>query len=437
MQKKQPSRREFLKTSAALGAAVSVLGAMPRVHAASTDTLRLGLIGCGGRGSGAIRDALTADPNTKLTVIADAFADRAKNSLEALVKEYKDRIDVQDRIFLGIEGYKQVMDHCDVVLLCETPHFRKFSLRAAVEAGKHIFCEKPVAVDAPGVLHVRESCAIAKEKGLNLVSGLCWRYDTNVLDMMKRIQDGAIGDILSIRETYLTSKPWSRSPAPGDTEMMAQVRNWLNFTWLSGDHNTEQHIHSLDKSLWAMGDKPPVAAFGIGARMAMTAQPQWGDVYDAMAVCYEYPDGKNVYSYCRQQANCFGEVQDIFIGTKGTASVLQGVITGDNPYKQKKVTDKSMTLLEHIALFDAIRSGGSKYINNGGYMCDSTMMAILGRMACYTGQKITWDDAVASTESLAPDGYTWNSNPPTLPDAEGRYKIAVPGLGMVYHTVQR
>lgn len=433
---KSSSRRAFLKTSAVAGAAISVLRSVPSVHAAENSVLRIGLVGAGGRGAGAAVNALNADPNTKLTAICDAFEENAKAKAEAIKKQFPDRVDLGENVFFGLESYKDVIANCDVVLLCEAPHFRPMSLKAAIEAGKHVFCEKPVAVDVPGIHLIRKTCELAKEKGLNIVSGLCWRYDLNVQDMMKRIQDGAIGDLITVRETYLTAKPWTRSPKAGDTEMMSQVRNWLNFNWLSGDHGAEQHIHSLDKGLWAFGDVPPIAAFGIGARMQGTDQPMWGDVYDALAVCYEYPDGRNLYAYCRQQRNCFNEVEDNFTGTKGTAKILKGVITGPNAYTQKKVPSDMYTL-EHKALFEAIRSGGAKYINNGGYMCDSTLLALLGRMCCYTGKRITWDELLASTETLAPSGYSFSDNPPTLPDEQGRYKIQVPGLGSVYHTVQR
>ena len=409
------------------------------VHAAENNVLKVGLVGAGGRGRGAVVQALSADPNTRLVAVCDAFPERAADAVNALKKNEKlaPRMDVTpETTFDGLEAYKKVIDLCDVVLLCEASHFRPLSLRYAIEKGKHVFCEKPVAVDGPGIQSVLDSGKMAAEKKLNIVSGLCWRYDHNVRDMMKRIQDGAIGDVLSVRETYLTGILWTRPPKEGDTEMMKQVRNWYNFTWLSGDYNVEQHVHSLDKALWAFGDKPPVSAYGIGGRMARTAQPAYGDIYDAMAVVYEYEDGRTINAFSRQQSQCFNDVDDYILGTKGQATVLRGKITGANPYEQKKVPS-NMYQIEHDELFAAIRSGGSTYINNAEYMAYSTMLGIIGRMACYTGKKLTWDEAMKMELPTRPSGYTWDATPPTLPDENGRYKVEVPGLGLVYHQVVR
>ncbi|MGL6226025.1 MAG: Gfo/Idh/MocA family oxidoreductase [Thermoguttaceae bacterium] len=433
--KQSSSRRDFLKTSALSGAALYGMQYARSVHAAENNTIKIGLVGCGGRGRGAAANALESDPNVKVVAVCDAFERNAKGAANALKAQYEDRAPIADDcIFSGLESYKQVIPLCDVVLLCETPHFRPLSLRAAVEAGKHVFCEKPVAVDGPGIRSVIESAKIAKEKNLNLVSGLCWRYDLNVQDMMKRVHDGAIGDLLNVRETYLTGKLWQRPKMRGDSEMMFQVRNWYNFAWLSGDFNVEQHIHSLDKAMWAFKDEPPISAYGVGGRMMRTEQPAYGDIYDSMGVVYEYPDGRTIQAYCRQQDNCFNDVDDYFTGTEGFATVLRGEITGKSPYKQAKVPS-DMYVLEHAALYNAIKSGNT--INNGDYMAKSTMLGILGREVCYTGRKITWEEMMNSDVSLAPTGYTPESDPPTLPDSRGRYKIALPGAGFGYHEVVR
>lgn len=432
------SRRNFLKTTALAGSMGYFVA--PKVHAGENNTLKVGLVGCGGRGRGAARNALQADPNIKLVAVGDAFKDKAQGALEGLKAAFGDQVDVKpENVFDGLESYKQVIPQCDVVLLCESPHFRPISLRAAIEAGKHVFCEKPVAVDAPGIKSVLESAQLAKKKGLNIVSGLCWRYDLNVKDMMNRILDGVIGEICSVRETYLTGRLWTRPRLDKDTLMQEQVRNWYNFAWLSGDFNTEQHVHSLDKALWAFGDNAPLSAFGLGARMARTDQPDYGDIYDSMAVVYEYPNGRSVNSFCRQQNGCWNNTDDYIIGTKGFANILGSPkicdLNGKVIYEQKKVKS-DMYLLEHQALFGAIRSGGSTYINNGDYMAKSTMLGIMGRLVCYSGKRMTWDEAMA-TPALAPSGYTWDAKPPVIPDEKGRYKIAVPGMGEVYHTVSR
>ncbi|MCL2743203.1 MAG: Gfo/Idh/MocA family oxidoreductase, partial [Planctomycetaceae bacterium] len=401
------SRRQFLKSSMLTAAVAAGALNVPRVHAAENNVIKIGLVGAGGRGTGAVNNALAADPNVRLVALCDAFPEKAENSLASLRKNeaLASRIDATPReTFDGLESYRKVIDLCDVVLLCEAPHFRPMSLRYAIEQGKHVFCEKPVAVDGKGVKSVLESAKMAAEKKINIVSGLVNRYNPNVQDMMKRIQDGAIGDVLSIHENYMTSILWTRPKQPQDTEMMAQVRNWYNFTWLSGDFNTEQHIHSIDKAIWAYGDQPPKTAYGIGARMARTDQPAYGDIYDGMAVVYEYEDGKTIYSFCRQQSKCFNETEDHFLGTKGRAIMRKGIITGANEYTQVKETVNAF-VLEHEALYKAIRSGGQTYVNNGNYMAISTMTMILGRLACYTGKRLTWEEALEMETPTNPDGY--------------------------------
>ncbi len=425
--KTETSRRDFLKTASAVagGAALTGLSIQRGAHAAEDNQLKVGLIGCGGRGTGAAVNALNADPNAVLTAMADAFEDRMTTSHDSLVKKHGDRVQVpKENQFTGFDGYKKVIgSDVDVVLLCTPPHFRPQQLKAAIEADKHVFCEKPVAVDAPGIRSVLESTKLAEEKGLSLVSGLCWRYDEAVKATMQRILDGAIGDILSIQTNYLTGTLWHRGDE--DTEMAYQMRNWYYFTWLSGDFNVEQHVHSLDKALWAFHDEPPIRAYGLGGREVRVEQPKYGNIFDHMAVVYEYPDGKKVHSYCRQQKGCSSDVSDQFLGTKGRAIVTpKHEIIGETAWKFRG-KKASMYDLEHEALFNAIRSG--EPINNGVYMARSTMMGILGRMVCYTGQAITWDEAMASTEDLTPASYSWDADPPILPDADGKYPVAVPG----------
>ncbi len=427
------SRRDFLKAGAiAMGGAVAGGLALSRsAHAAEDNTLKLGLIGCGGRGSGAIRNALNGDPNTKVVAMADAFDNRLQSSLKGLLadEKYKGRVDVDaDHQFVGLDAYQKLIDSgVDVVLLTTPPQFRPVQLKAAIDAGKHVFCEKPVAVDAPGVRSVLASAEAAKQKGLSLVSGLCWRYHNGVKETMKRILDGQIGEIRSIQENYLTGALWSRPRQPGDTEMKFQVRNWYNFTWLSGDFNVEQHVHSLDKALWAFHDEPPLRAYGLGGRQVRVEQPAYGNIYDHMAVVYVYPNDAKVHSYCRQQSGCYGNVDDHFLGTKGNATVLKhrlDGLDGENIWRFRG-SGGNMYDLEHEALFASIRAGDA--LNNGLYMARSTMLGIMGRMVCYTGKGITWEEALNSQEDLSPDGCTWDSKPPILPDAEGGYPVATPG----------
>lgn len=425
---KQPSRRDFLKTSSLVsGAAMAGSLALGRsVHAAGSDMLRIGLIGCGGRGTGAAGNALDADSNSKLVAMGDAFGDRLESSLSSLKKKYAERVDVpKDRCFTGFDAYQKVIDAgVDVVILAEVPHFRPQHLKAAVAAGKHIFCEKPVAVDGPGIRSILETTEVARKKNLNLVSGLCWRYHTGVQETMNRVLDGQIGDIVAIQETYLAGSLWHRGHPKEWTEMEYQMRNWYYFTWLSGDHNVEQHIHSLDKAMWAMHDEPPEFAWGLGGRQVRTDN-KYGDIYDHHAVLYQWKNGVPCYAYTRQQPGCFGETNDMILGTKGRASVLKFRIEGPNAWEYKG-PKCNMYVAEHEALFKAIRSG--KPINNGVYMARSTMLAILGRMVDYTGKKLSWEEALNSKELLAPKSYAWDAAPPTLPDATGKYPVAIPGV---------
>lgn len=408
-------RRDFLKSSTlAAGSVAATLGAANMVHAAGGDVLKVGLIGCGGRGMGAAQDAMSADKNAKITAICDLFEDRAQYGHKALKKQLGQQYDVaDDHVFHDFDGYKKLIaTDVDVVLLCTTPHFRPAHLRAAVEANKHVFCEKPVAVDAPGVRSVLESSEMARSKGLALVSGLCWRYDYAVKATMDQIKSGAIGDIVSIQENYLTGPLWHRGRKPEWSEMEYQQRNWYYFTWLSGDHNVEQHIHSLDKALWLMDDKPPVKAVGLGGRQVRTGE-QWGNIFDHHAVTYEWANGVKCHAYTRQMPGCFNETEDFVYGTKGNARILKYTVNGEKQWRYEG-EQPSMYLVEHQYLFKSIRDG--KPINNGTYMSYSTLLAIMGRMACYTGQEVTWDMAMNSTENLTPEKYEWgNIKVPEVP----------------------
>ena len=424
---KNASRRDFLKTSTglAVGGALAGTLAVPRaVHAGVSETIKVGLIGCGGRGTGAAQNALHASPNNVLVAVGDAFADFAQSSLDKLRRfpECKDQVKVEpSHVFSGFDAYKQVIDSgVDVVLLAEPPHFRPQHLAYAVEKGKHAFVEKPIAVDAPGVRSVIETCAKAEAKGLAIVSGLCWRYHPAVQETVRRIiEDKAIGDIVAIESCYNTGTLWHRGDKPEWSRMEYQIRNWLYFTWLSGDHINEQAIHSLDKTGWLQGDEHPVRAFGTGGRQQRTGR-EFGDIYDHHAVFYEYPSGVRVNFMCRQQQNCDSYVDEIVRGTKGQARILANEIEGENSwhFDQKAAEKIDMYDLEHVALFNSIREG--KPINNGHYMANSTMLAIMGRMCTYTGQALTWDECFNSQERLGPKEYGWHDDVP-----EG--KVAIPG----------
>lgn len=418
----QPSRRDFLRTGALTvgGAFASNLALNSSLHAAGSDILKVGLVGCGGRGTGAAAQALKADPNTQLISFGDTFADQIEKSIANLKKDatIAERVTADPaHCFSGFDAYKQVIDSgVDVVLLCSPPHFRPAHLHYAVSQGKHIFCEKPVAVDAPGVRSVIETCKKAQEKKLSLVSGLCWRYDNGMRATFDQIHQGGIGDIVTIQVSYNTQGLWMKPRKPEWSDMEWQVRNWLYFTWLSGDFNVEQHVHSLDKMAWAMKDVTPLKCTGLGGRQVRTSHV-YGNVFDHMSVVYEYPNGVKGFASCRQQDGCAIDVSDHVFGTKGVCDVFKHKIKGEKAWKYDG-PGNNMYQTEHDELFASIRK--SAPINNGDYMTKSTMLGIMGRMACYTGKEITWDMAMNSNEDLSPAKYQWTSMP--VPP------VALPGL---------
>jgi predicted dehydrogenase len=422
------TRRDFLKTSTglAVGAAMAGTLAVPRaVHAGAGERLRVGLIGCGGRGTAAARNALDASNDNVLVAVGDAFADCAQASVDKLrrIESCKDRVQVDDdHIFAGFDAYKQVIDSgVDVVIHAEPPHFRPMHLAYAVEAGKHTFVEKPVAVDAPGVRSIIETCNKAKEKGLSLVSGLCWRYHPAVVETMRRIiEDKAIGDIVAIQSCYNASTLWHRGDQSEWSRMEYEIRNWLYFHWLSGDHICEQAVHSLDKTAWLQGDIHPLSAFGMGGRQQRTGA-EFGNIYDHFTVFYEYPEDVRAFFTCRQQKDCSTNVDEVVLGTKGQAEILKYRIAGENPWHYEGKDAKNpaaMYDIEHAELFRSIREG--QPINNGHYMANSTMIGIMGRMCAYTGQTLSWDQCFNSQERLGPATYAWTDDVP-------QYEVAIPG----------
>jgi predicted dehydrogenase len=419
------SRRDFLKTSTAAVVGGALAGQFANVHAAGSGLLRVGLIGCGGRGTGAAAQALKADQEVKLVAMGDAFADRVEESLATLRKDEQltGKLDVPpERRFAGFDAYQHVIAASDVVLLCTPPHFRPLHLKAAVEAGKHIFAEKPVAVDAPGVRSVLQTYALAKKKNLSVVSGLCLRYDNGFKETVQRIRDGAIGEVFTLQANDYRGRIWVKPRQPGWTDMTWQMRNWYYFTWLSGDFNVEQHVHFLDVCAWAMKDEYPVRAMGLGGRQVRTG-PEYGHIYDHFAVVYEYANGARLVSNCRQQVGCKNDISAHVLGTKGRAELSERtkgllVRTGERTWTYDG-PESNLYQAEHDELFASIRSG--KPINNGDYMAKSTLLAIMGRMAAYTGQQITWDMAWNSKEDLTPPRYDWDVPLPVPP-------VAMPGV---------
>jgi len=420
------NRRDFIKTSALAGGALAAPSILSEKLLAgeTTATLRVGLVGCGGRGSGAASQALKADENVVLTAMGDAFEDQLQASLQTLQKDQPDKVKVTpDKCFVGLDAYQKVIDSgVDVVLLATPPGFRPTHLKAAVAAGKHIFCEKPMATDAPGLRSVLESVKLAKEKNLSLVAGFCWRYEGARREFYQRIHGGAIGDVRAIYATYYAGRvkpmpaPAERRAGVGDLEW--QLRNWYNFVWLSGDGFVEQACHSVDKVAWAMRDVPPLKAVAVGGRQSPNNQ---GNIFDHMFVVYEYPDEVRAFVGQRQMGDTYTENSDYLMCAAGSGKIpgwQAPYYTGKESWRYHgPKTD--MYQEEHNQLFAAIRRGAP--INDGIRMAQSTLMGIMGRMAAYTGQEISWEQALHSEEKLVPDELDWKMKLEAAP-------MAMPGV---------
>jgi predicted dehydrogenase len=423
------TRRDFLKGSAGIAAGAAAAGLIlpaSGVFAAGSDTIQLGLVGCGGRGSGAASQALSTNGSVKLVAVADAFEDNARNSLRNLKNQFNDKVDVAgDRIFAGFDAYKKLIDSgVDMVILATPPGFRPMHFEYAVKQGKNIFMEKPVAVDGAGVRQVLAAAEEAKKKNLKVGVGLQRHHDPRYQETVKRIQDGQIGDTVLMRVYWNDAGVWVRPRKPGQTEMEYQMRNWYYFTWIGGDHIVEQHIHNLDVANWVK-NATPAKAQGQGGRQVLTGKDH-GMIFDHHFVEYTYPDGTVMLSQCRHQPNCWNSVSEHAHGLKGTADISGFRLTmrdGKDWSGQRRVKDAYQQ--EHDDLFDAIRNG--KPYNEAVNGANSTMTAILGRMCTYSGQEIKWDDALNSQVVMRPEGYTFESKPPVVPDADGRYPIPMPG----------
>ena len=397
-----PTRRDFMRTgtTAAVAAAMATYAIPQGVFAKETNTLKVGLVGCGGRGSGAAVNALTADENVELVAMGDMFADELNKSHENLINsDVGDRVHAEDmKKFTGFDAYKGVIEASDVVLLATPPYFRPLHLRAAIEAGKHVFCEKPVATDVPGVKKVIEACKLAQEKKLSVVSGLCYRYHKGNIETVKRIHDGAIGDIVSLQANYNTGGLWTKPRKSDWDDMQWQIRNWPYFHWLSGDLIVEQSIHSVDKMLWLMKDEPPMKVSASGGRSQRTS-PEYGNVYDHFNGIMEWKNGVRAYQSSRQWVNADNDSSDWAFGTLGRSDIYHNSIEGKNPFKGKD--GPNMYDLEHVALFNSIREAKPK--NDGDYMTKATLMAIMIRMSAYTGKTIYWDKASAEAARAPKD----------------------------------
>ena len=409
------SRRRFLKAgaTAALGSSVaSSFGAPAVVSAADSDkTLKIGLIGCGGRGTGAAMNALSADPHVELSAVGDLFEGRLQNSLTQLRKKSPDKVKVSpEHCFLGFDAYRKVVGtDVDVVLLATPPGFRPLHLAAAVDSGKHSFVEITAAVDAPGVRSVLESSQMAKTKNLAIVSGFCWRYHGALREAREQIRSGAIGNVRAVYATYyrgkLDHKYHGQRPA-GMTDVQWQIRDWYGYLWLSGDVTILlSGGHSVDKMSWWLDDVMPVKAVATGSRVFEAD----GNTFDNGFVAYEYAGGVRGFLGCRSQPGCFNQNADFIIGSKGTCTIGRGrgpVIEGQNSWAYEGPSC-NMYQTEHDELLASIRAG--KPINDGTRMAHTTLMTLMGRMAAYTGREIDWQKALNSQQNLMPEQLDWDT----------------------------
>ncbi len=422
------NRRSFLKSTTAAAAGAALTSTIARTaHAQGSDTIRFGLIGCGGRGSSAAGQIMSTKGNTKLVAVADPFPSIAGLKLKGLQNKFKEKVDVPtERFFGGLDGYKQVIDSdVDLVIIATPPGFKPQQFEYAVNKGKHIFMEKPVASDSTGVRRVLASVEESKKKNLMVAIGLQRRHEPRYMETIKRIHEGAIGDVICQRVYWNGGGIWYRNRQPEHTEMAFQVHNWYHFNWLSGDQICEQHIHNLDVGCWVKGEYP-VECNGMGGReLRMDGDATKSQIFDHTFCEYTFADGTKMFSQGRHAKNVWNHVGEAVHGTKGTADP-SGRIDGPNAwaFDGKKPNGHQQ---EQHDMIEALMRG--EIYNEGEYGAKSTFTAILGREACYSGKILKWDDLLAKGTELAPgiDDYTIDTIPPTQPGADGKYPVPVPG----------
>jgi myo-inositol 2-dehydrogenase/D-chiro-inositol 1-dehydrogenase len=433
---RQPSRRKFIQQSSLLVAGGAVAGQLSfarSAHAFGSDEIRIGLIGCGGRGTGAASQAMNTEGATRLVAMGDAFNYQLQSSLRGLKGEHKDKVDVpQDRQFVGLDAYQRVLESdIDLVILATPPGFRPQHFEAAVNANKHVFMEKPVAVDPAGVRRVLKSAEEAKKHNLAVAVGLQRRHERRYMETIQRLQDGAIGDIVVTRAYWNGGSLWVRPRKKNQTEMEYQVDNWYYFNWLCGDHIVEQHIHNLDVINW-LKNGYPVSAQGQGGRQVRTGK-EYGEIYDHHVVEFTYADGSKLFSQCRHMPDTWSAVSEHGHGTQGNCNIGRGTIydlQGNATWSYGRGGGGGHQQ-EHHDLFAVLRKGGRP--NEAEYGALSTMTSIFGRLATYSGEMLNWDECLNSELVISPvDSLTdFNATPPVLPDEQGNYPVAMPGITKV------
>lgn len=409
-------RRQFLSATATAGLFTG------------SGAIRTGIIGCGGRGEAAGLNALKAGADVRIVALADLLRDRADEVRARLRSEAPDQVDIpNDRIFSGFDAYRHVIEASDVVLIANAARFHPLHLRAAIEAGKHAFLEKPHAIDPAGLKTIRAACELAKQKSLSVVSGLQSRYHPGYRETMARVHGGAIGDIIAIQETWLRPPYVLRQRRPDQSELLFQGANQYHFNWLSGDDVPQTLIHNLDRSSWALGEAQPLSCYGMGGRSTLLGEI-YGNVFDHHSVVYDFPRGVRVYALCRTIDNCYNENSSLILGAKGRCDLLNLRIEGETNWQHEGDKSKNNAYdLEQAALFDAIRRNAP--LNNGDYMVCSTQIVVMGQLSCYTGERITWDAVSNSNFAYPPAGeVNEHTEPPVRPGPNGIYPVFRPGV---------
>jgi len=420
------SRRSFLAAAAALPIGASA-------YAAGSDAVRLGMIGCGGRATEGALQAMNADDGVRLVAMADIVPARIREKRAWLKERKGPQVAVDDdHCFAGFDAWRHVIESCDAVLIACAAKFHPMYMMAAIHAGRHVFVEKPHAIDPAGIKVVEAACALAKQKNLSVLSGLQSRFWPAYRETIQRVHDGAIGDIVAIQETWLRP-PYVLYPrTPGLSEIEYQASNQYHFHWLSGDDVPQTLVHNFDRARWAMREQSPVRCYGMGGRSTLHGEI-YGSVFDHHAAVFEFAGGTRLYAFCRTIDNCYNENSSVLVGTKGRAFVTEGRIEGETSWryagpKMYSTPNDNPYQIEQNEFYRSIRSG--KPINSGHYMTGSTLMGIMGQMSCYTGREVTWSQVTASDFCYAPrpEDVRATTEPPVRPDANGIYPVFTPGV---------
>ena len=424
------TRRNFLKASATAGVILAGLSLSRSAHAEGKEEIKIGMLGSGGRCGGAALECMKADPCVKLVAMSDVFEDRVKGKRNALAQAMPDQVNCpEEHCFRDLDGYKKVIELSDVVLIACASKFHPMYTEAAIKAGKHVFVEKPHAIDPPGIRRIEAACQLAKEKGVSVMSGLQSRWSLGWQDIMKRIHDGEIGEIVAMQSMFLRGPYGLHARKPGLSEIQYHFSNWYHFCWLSGDDVTQSLVHNVDRMSWAMKDELPDWAFATAGRSGSFGEV-YGDMFDHASVVYEYKSGARMYAMCRTTSGCYNNSSDIIMGSKATCFLHQNRFVkrnGEEIYRYKGPGNNPYQT-EQDELIKAVKSG--KPINCGDFMCNSTMVGILGQIAAYQGNAVKYDDAHKADfhfGGIEPDGVSMATKPPTLPNETGNYPIPIPG----------